>query len=73
MSVKIWVAVFWVVTLCTIVVGYHHYKGPCSASTPHTSHHSVGGASKVLQNIDILLHYHTVSQSRRPQLELFIL
>jgi len=33
-------------------------------------HHEDGG-SKVLQNVDILLHYYLVSQPRRLQLEFF--
>jgi hypothetical protein len=30
MVVKIQVEVFWVVTLCNVVVGYQHSKEPCS-------------------------------------------
>jgi hypothetical protein len=29
-TVKIQVKVFWVVMLCIIVVGYDHFRGPCS-------------------------------------------
>jgi len=38
---------FWVVTLCSDVVGYQHFGGPCCLH----HHHSEDGSSKVLHGI----------------------
>jgi hypothetical protein len=29
MTVKIQIEVFWFVTVCTVEIGYQHFRGPC--------------------------------------------
>jgi len=53
------VEVFWVVTPCSVVVGYQCFWGPSCL-------HCEDGGSKVLWNIGILLQLYMVSQPRRP-------
>jgi hypothetical protein len=50
--VKTQVEIFWVVTLCSIVVGYHHLGGPCCLL------HGEDGGSMVIQNFGILSHHN---------------
>jgi len=62
-AIKIQVEVYWVVTPCSVAVGYHRFEGPCC---PHFTL-SFGG-SKVLRNDDILPRNYTASECRRPRL-----
>jgi hypothetical protein len=55
---------FWVVTLCTVVVGYQRFGGPC-----YLHLHPENGGSKVLRNTGVLPHYYMALQPRRLQLE----
>jgi hypothetical protein len=52
--VKIHVKVFWVMTPCSDVVGYQHFRGPCCLHL--NSLHPDDEDSKVLQNVGILQH-----------------
>jgi hypothetical protein len=64
MAVKIQVKVFWVMKLCSVVVGYQHLReGSCL--------HFQGEVqdSKVLWNIGILLQNYIASQPRRLKFE----
>jgi hypothetical protein len=71
--VKIQVEVFWVVTLCSNMVGYHLFRGPCcfhlKGEVYHLQHYmalqSEDGGSKVPWNVGILPQHHTASQPRR--------
>jgi hypothetical protein len=64
MVVKIQVEVFWVVTLCSVLVGYQHFGGPC-----YLCLQDEGGGSRVLRSTGILPQHYMVSQSSTPQLE----
>jgi hypothetical protein len=52
-AMKIHVLVFRAVTLCSVVVGYQRFRGPCCLHL-----HS--------ENVSVLPHLYTVSQPRRP-------
>jgi hypothetical protein len=58
------VEVFWVVTPCSVVVGYQLFSSPRCL-------HLQG--SLVLRNVGNLLQHYTTSQPRRPLLEVLIL
>jgi hypothetical protein len=60
--VKIQVEVFWVVTHCSVVVGYQQFIGPYFFLLQGKCK-----GSKVLQNVDILLQHYRASQPIRPQ------
>jgi hypothetical protein len=56
--------VFWVVTLCSDMVSYQHFRGP------YCLHLQVeDGDSNLLQNVGILPHHYMVSQPGRPHVE----
>jgi len=61
-AVMFHVEVFWIVTPCSIVVGYQRFRGPCCL-------HPQG--SMDLWNVGILLLQYMVSQPRGPRLEIF--
>jgi hypothetical protein len=58
--VKIEVEVFWVVTPCHVVVGYHHFGGPYCLYL-----HPKDGGSIDLRNVYFLPQNYTASQPRR--------
>jgi len=60
--VKIQVEAFWMVTQCTILVGYQRFGGP-RCPHPHPEH----VCSEILRNVDIPPQYYTTSQHRRPR------
>jgi hypothetical protein len=57
MAVKIQVAVFWIVTPCSDVVGYRRFGEPCCL------HHPEDEDGMVLRNVGILPHHYKVSQT----------
>jgi hypothetical protein len=60
------VVVFWVVTPCSAVVGYQHFRRPYCLHL-----HSLlpeDGGSMELRNVGILSQHYTASQPRRPRL-----
>jgi hypothetical protein len=58
---SIQVEAFWVEMLCSVVVEYHCFRGPCYL---HLQGEAWG--SMVLQNIGILPQHHMASQPSRP-------
>jgi hypothetical protein len=51
MAVKIQVMALWVVTPCSDIVGYQHFRGPCCLQLQ-------GDAVKILCSVDSLLVFH---------------
>jgi hypothetical protein len=58
--VKIHVMVLWVVTLCSNVVGYQHFKELCHLQLQHPE----DGGSMALGNTGILQHYMLLQPRR---------
>jgi len=69
MMVKFGVEVFCIVTPCNVVIVYQRFKGTCCLHLQG----EVKGGSTDLWNIGFLPQHCMVSQTRRPQLELFLI
>jgi hypothetical protein len=61
---RIQVKVFWVVKLCSVVIGYQHFRCLC-----HLHLFPQDGGSMDLWNVGVLPQLYITSQPRRPQSE----
>jgi ABC-type methionine transport system permease subunit len=64
-AVKMWIVLFWVMTLCCFVSGYHHFGGICQLHIQHAGYKRFEAFTVVKVCVVIFLAMYDTIQSCR--------